>query len=357
MSKAPQASTSGPIKKADTNPFAESAYRPKRRFRRRFILLSAILITAGGLAVVFKWLPVNNKINDQLNAQLRVSEISALETVARQEKKRLLEIYSAFIQKNNINADGWDFSAPTVEQLQLLRRQAPTADDLLADYLVKLDEYKFLKQRIGDLESRLGTSRLVRPGDTHFKMAYDFLISQTGRPDEEVRRILQQIPLQEPLLPGFKVWNFWLVDGFCTFVTQGDAPLTPEEATRQAMEKQRQEKDQALASLNSLYLIIGTLKDLQARQVLIGGFLKSTQMGEIPVSAFRQTLDLRNQREIRIQSANLHLKKIVRVVVFPGEFHPGVDYDLRISPNGRWAAVTIRKADVFRGRRMVIAVE
>ena len=92
-----------------------------------------------------------------------------------------------------------------------------------------------------------------------------------------MRKILQKTRLQEPLLPGFKVWNFWLADGFCTFVTQGDAPLTPEEATRQP-EKKRLEKDKALASLNSLFLIIGTLKDLQARQILIGGFLRSTRL-------------------------------------------------------------------------------
>jgi hypothetical protein len=357
MNPEQQQGSPAPLKKADTNPFGIFIHRPKRKFWRRLIVGCLLLIAATAVAVMLKLLPAKDRINDQLHAQLRVSEIITLEIVARQDQKRLLDSFNALVQKSGIAVDGWDFSAPTAEQLQILRQQAPATDDLLAAYLAKQDEFISLKKSIHDLEIRLGNPRLVRPGDTHFKMAYDFLISQTGLPDEEVRRVLQQTRLQEPLLPGFKVWNFWLADGFCTFVTQGDAPLTPEEATRQALDKQRQEKNQALASLNSLLLIIGTFKDLQARQILIGGFLKSTRVGEIPVSAFRHTLDLRNQREIRIQSTNLHLNKIVRIAVFPGEFRLGIDYSLRISPRGRWALVIIRKVDVFRGRRVIIAVE
>jgi hypothetical protein len=357
MNPEEQQGSSAPVKKADTNPFGIFIQRPKHKFRRRLIIGCLILIAATAVVVMLKLLPAKDRINDQLHAQLRVSEITALEIVARQEQKRLLEIFTTLAQKNGIAVDGWDFSAPTAEQLQLLRRQAPATDDLLAAYLAKQDEFTSLKKSIHDLEIRLGNPRLVMPGDTHFKMAYDFLISQTGLPDEGVRRILQQTRLQEPMLPGFKVWNFWLADGFCTFVTQGDAPLTPEEATRQALGKKRLEKENALTSLNSLFLIVGTLEDLQSRQILVGGFLRSTHIGEIPVAAFRQTIDLRSQREIRIQGAELKLKEIIRVALFPKEFRSGVDYDLRITPKGRWATVTILKADVFRGRRVVIAVE
>jgi hypothetical protein len=346
MSAEQQAKSAPAFKKSDTNPFGVAAYQPKGRFWRRIIAVSAVLITAGGLLLIFKLLPVKNKINNQLDAQLLVNEITALENVARQEQKRLLDIFSALVQKNGINASGWDFSNPTAKQLQALQQQAPATNDLFITYQAKRNEYISFKQSIRDLETRLGTPRLVRPGDTHFNMAYDFLISQTGRPDNEVRQILQQTRLQEPLLPGFKVWNFWLADGFCTFVTQGDAPLTPEEAARQA-----------LSSLNSMFLIVGTLKDLQVQQILIGGFLKSTRIGEIPAAAFRQTLDLRSQRDIRIQAADLKLNKIVRVAVFPKEFLLGTDYNLRISPQGSWALVTIRKTDSFRKRYVVIAVE
>jgi len=352
-----QANSSAALKKADTNPFGMNSYHPRRRFWPRIVAISILIIAAVGLTFIFKLLPLKNKINERLAVQLQVNEITALETVARQEQKKLLEIFTNLAKESGINASGWDFSAPTPEQLRLLQQHEPETGELLATYIAKRDECIFLKQRVHDLEVRLGTPRLVVPGDTHFQMAYDFLISQTGSPDEEIRRVLQQTRLQEPLLPGFKVWNFWLADGFYTFVTQGDAPLTPEEATRQALEKQRQEKEQAVAGLNSIFLIIGTLEDLQAKQILIGGFLKSTRLGEIPAAAFRQTMDLRNQRDIRIQARELKLRKIVRVALFPKEFIPDIDYGLQISPQGRWAKVTIRKTNVFRGRRIVIAVE
>ena len=60
------------------------------------------------------------------------------------------------VQKSGIDAGGWDFSAPTTEQLQILRQQAPVANDLLVSYLAKRDEYKFLKKSIHDLEITSG---------------------------------------------------------------------------------------------------------------------------------------------------------------------------------------------------------
>ena len=187
-------------------------------------------------------------------------------------------------------------------------------------------------------------------GDTHFQIAFDFLQNEIGKSPAEAQRILQDTQFQDPLLPGFKVWNFWLPDGFCTFVTQGTAPLTPAETSRQA-------KETALTRLNSLFYIVGSADDLQERKILAGGFLKSTRLAEIPPGQFRLSIDLRSQQHIRVHAAALRLKKVSALTIFPREFNSGKDYAVRVGPGGRWLQVTILKRRVFRGRRVVLAVE
>jgi len=343
--------------KDDTNPFAKMAYRPRHKFGSWLILFAGAVVIALMVLLILELLPAKKEINDRLTAQFRVNEITALEVVARQKQKQLRDIFIQLPENSALDTSGWDFTNPAAGQLATLRQKAQANDDSAATYLARLDEYAILKKRLAELETRLGTSRLVTAGDTHFQMAFDFLISQTGKPEAEVRRILRDTRLQEPLLPGFRVWNFWLEDGFCTFVTQGDAPYTPDEAAQQVLQKQRQEKEQAVTRLNSLFLIIGSLNDLQARGILTGGFLKSTRLGNIDPEQFHFAIDLRNQRSLRVRSATLKLKKISNLVFFPREFTPGKDYAIKFGPNGRWVQITIFNNIAFRGRRIVIAVE
>jgi len=51
------------------------------------------------------------------------------------------------------------------------------------------------------------------------------------------------------------------------------------------------------------------------------------------------------------------LKKVSALTIFPREFNAGKDYAVRLGPRGNWIQVTILKKRIFRGRRIVIAVE
>lgn len=356
--------------KDDTNPFGRLAYIPKSKFRRRAIVLAMAVVAGIGMILIFRASSPDHKpvhfpakaskksnpprpiprINDRLTVQLQVDEIAATETVARQDKKQLVELLGQMMEKNGLDARDWDFSNFTVGQINLLQQKAASGDATASGFLVQLGKYRSLKNRIRALETHLGNPELVASGDTHFQIASDFLIARAGKTAAEARQILQDIQFQEPLLPGFKVWNFWLADGFCTFVTQGTALLTPEEAALQ-------KNEMALNRLNSVFYIIGSYDDLQERKILIGGFLKSTRLGEIDPGQFPQAIDLRSQQLLHVSAAALQLKKISRLEIFPREFSSGRDYAVNFEPNGRWAQIAILNKDAFRGRRIVIAVE
>jgi|GEM_PF-2016446 len=356
--------------KDDTNPFGRAAFRRSLKFRHWSITIAMATILLLGLILIFRpafpgrataMNPVaapksiiHKKspaaFKDRLEAQLQVNEVIAMETGARQAKKMLLELFGKIQETNSLDFRDWDFSNLTVKQNEALREKARRGDKACADFLALSSRYHSLKNRISGLEKRLGQPRVVVSGDTHFQIVYDFLAVRTGKSAAEAQRILQDTQFQDPLLPGFKVWNFWLPDGFCTFVTQGSAPLTPAETAHQA-------KETALVRLNSLFYISGSVAGLHERKTLISGFLKSTRLAEISPGQFRLSIDLRSQQHIRIHAAALQLKKVSALTIFPREFNAGKDYAVRLGPRGNWIQVTILKKRIFRGRRIVIAVE
>lgn len=356
--------------KDDTNPFGHAAYRQKNKLLRWALVLAMATIAVLGLILLYRSffsergpdVPRTNAtkkpnlprpsplLKDCLAIQQRINEITSGETVARQEKKMLRELLGQLQEKSSIAANDWDLHGLTDGQMNILRQKARSGDAVASAFLAQLDKYIVLKKRIDRLEIPLGIPRLVGSGDTHFQIAYDFLTALSGKNDAEIRRILQKAPLQEPLLPGFKIWNFWLEDEFCTFVTQGTAALTPEESTLQKNEIEQ-------ARLNSVFYIIGSYHNLQERKILKGGFLKSIRLGEIAPGQFRLAIDLRSQQHILVSAAALQMKKISRLEIFPRRFNFAKDYEIRFGPKGRWAQITILKKEIFLGRYIVIAVE
>ncbi|TFG79351.1 MAG: hypothetical protein E4H23_06155 [Chrysiogenales bacterium] len=356
--------------KDDTNPFGRAALRRSLKFRHWAIGIAAAAIVVLGLILIFRPAlaerePAINPLDaakgqeqrkqpamfkDRLAAQLQVNEIIAMETVARRDKQMLLELFGKLQETSPVDIRDWDFSNLSEGQMETLRQRARSGEPTSADFLALSSRYHSLKNRISGLEKRLGQPRVVVSGDTHFQIVYDFLSVRTGKSAAEAQRIIQDTQFQDPLLPGFKVWNFWLPDGFCTFVTQGTAHLTPAETARQA-------KETALVRLNSLFYISGSVTGLHERKTLISGFLKSTRLAEISPGQFRLSIDLRSQQHIRVQAAALQLKKVSALTIFPREFNAGKDYAVRLGPRGNWIQVTILKKRIFRGRRIVIAVE
>ncbi len=367
---------SGP-EQGDTNPFGVPAYRPRKK---KPILIGAAVVLVS-LIIFLLLKPISRTDNSQSPAglaesdqtadpekpeavsrgriwiQLRLNELSALEALALQEKQQLVSEFGKWPGRSGINGGNWDFLHPSADQLAELQRQAREGDEKTSAYLYQLDSYRFLRNRISGLEAELGLPYLVAPGQTHFQIALDYLTSRIGKSAAEARRILKDTRLHEPLVPGFKVWNYWIEESFLTFVSMGAAQIHPEAARQKAMEKQIMEKKQTLDRMHALYLLVGSFKDLQQRRILQGGFLRSLRLGQVDPGEFSLVLDLGRQRIITIRAASLQLEEISRVELFPREFSLDRDYALQFDAEKKQVRLDFFNTEVFRGRRVVVALD
>jgi len=341
--------------KEKTNPFGRRAYRP----RRRLSLFIAFLAVALALPIAY-WLlrprevPHPAKAKDRLAVQLRINEIRALETEARLQHQRLWDMVCRLAATQNVDAAGWDLYDPSEEQKNILSAAARRRKPLAREILEGMAALERLKTRIAVAERDLGEPVNVIPGDTHFRIAYEYLIRNCRLADAEARGILARIRLQDPLIPGFKVWNFRFPDGFYTFVTQGEAPLTPEEARQRSLEL---ETEQTLRRLNSLRYLTGTEENLLQHGILAGGFLKNIRLHEVQPGDFRQSLDLRRENQIILWRRPLGVQKITAVRLYPDDFQRDRDYRVEIEKRGHGARVIILIPDRFKNREIVIAVK
>src|SRR6185436_14530357 len=111
-----------------------------------------------------------------------------------------------------------------------------------------------LQERVLRLEQQLDDKfAIAKRGDSHFKLAHDYLVEQ-GVTEEQAKSLLNQIDLNEELVPGFKVWYNYdkEKDTFKTYVTQGEAGQTPLAVKRAMKRKLIGERDVAMAKAVAL---------------------------------------------------------------------------------------------------------
>jgi hypothetical protein len=296
--------------------------------------------------------------------------------------------------------------------------------DLLSDILEKNDEISEIKGTIKKIEALLPKPHSVSEGENHFQIAMNFLVNKKGIPESEASALVERTALFEPLLPGFKVWNFYSGDVYGvygTFVTQGDALISPNELTRQA-EKEKKElidkKDRAIAEKKRLYAeirtlektrgsVISELEDLRSeredlrdqisdlnskniemqkiqkemectinslsyivdletnlirKDILKSVFLGSPKLKEIPSKYFTsedsgQTMDLRTEKTIEISTKEFHLRRIKKITLYPRYYKEKKDYKVEIDANRQKATLTVLDVEKFINKRIIISVE
>jgi len=338
----------------DTQPFGTTPPSSRETTPRLVWITIAFLILAVSTYILFFR---NRPVRTRLEAQLIISEIAALEAENRLQQVPALTWFDQWKQQSGSIWAEWEIILQSQAQRKEISRSARRGDEnarLLQEGLRTLD---LLLHRTQKLERKLGNPHTVVAGDTHYKIAEKFLKAKSPLTDDEIGRLLDSTPLKEPLLPGFKVWNFYFPDGFATFVTRGYAPLTPEEAQQREQQKQKGKTAEAMKQLYTLHFLVGETKSLLSRGILNGGMFDEPRIGEVKLAQFSASIDLRQQQQIRIQARSLKLDRISTVTIHPQEFKEGSDYRLVIARNGRSALLSFRNILKFRGRRLVIAVK
>jgi hypothetical protein len=289
------------------------------------------------------------------------------------------------------------------EQRQLLAQRFHTERlglrATLQDILDRDHQIVELKGRIADIEGALPSSLVAAEGDTHEGLLRRYL-DLKGIKGTDADSLIVGVNLQTPLLPGHRVWIFQHQGTLGTWVTAGDASLTPQDAAKQAMkliEDQRDEargqaqdlrgqlkgahkeratlqtqvadlqgnigewsreaetmRNVARAAAVSAHYVAGTKKQLRDRGVITGGFLRGTRVRRLDRL---DALDLTQSHEIVLRASEHDLARIRKVRLLPDGFERGQDYDVHLLRNGSAARVAFLDVDKFQRATFVVVLE
>ncbi|MDK9700442.1 MAG: hypothetical protein OEM52_09890, partial [bacterium] len=225
---------------------------------------------------------------------------------------------------------------------------------------------------------------------------------------------LEKVAQFDELLPGFYVWH--LIDKktgtYLTAVTQGEARISPNQlrrVTKRKLEQERQalvqaksdleaqvadlekrkaallgqmetiskerdvakdevtkvsaekqvlnaEKEQLTLKLNSVYYSIGNFNELSKKGALKKPFLGKIKSEDLSKVQFDRTLDLSKLQQISLTAANVGLKQIKGITIFPeAMYKANVDY--KVTLEGGNATVLFTNPDRFKGTNIVIAAK
>jgi hypothetical protein len=309
-------------------------------------------------------------------AQQRVDEIGKLEADVRQKQNEIARLANNYEEKSGPDAASINVLDLSPGEEEILRQKMSEEGDvsiksLLEEILDRNNTIRQLKEEIQKIETLLPRPYLVSKGETHFEIAWNFLVKEKGLSPEKANAIIKKTSLFDELVPGFKVWNFYSGREYGTFVTQGTAAISPNEAKARVkkrilatrdkaikeLSKKEKERLNYLKQINSLYYHIDSKKNLVDNGVLKQGFLKSAKLKDISPDDFEHSIDLRKTVEIRIAAVDFDLKRIKRIALFPRHHTEGKDYKIEISEDKQEARLTILDKKKLKNERVVISVE
>lgn len=387
----------------------ESGARPKALIAVIAVLIVAMLVMAYFL--FFKG-PSKTETAGQIKQMQELAQkVQGLETGVKEKQDEifgLVEEYRKQTGKDSLGVNALELSPKEQELLQHRIRDEKdvSVKSLLEDILDKNKEIRELKDRIAEIEELLPKPHIVQAGENHYEIAMDFLVNQKHLNKKDAMKLVERTALLDTMVPGFKVWNFYAEDEYGTSVTQGTAPISPNALIRSAKKKLVDARDQAiserdqlagdikkleekreqiirqLASLqeeksnliskvselnqqnqsmqetvNSLFYLMDTQKSLKQKNILKGGFLKSTKLNDVSPELYKLSVDLRTGSQIPVSAADLGISKIRDINLFPKFYKEGTDYKITVAPDKQTAAVLLLDAAKFKNERIVISVK
>ena len=394
--------------KAKKTPEITLSKKSKILFASSVLLLFALVVSG------FIYL-LNNKtdFSDTRINQMSslVQKVRKLEDNIQSNQDDILTLVKEYKEKTGKNLPTLDIINLSEEERLLLEEKISTESNisiknLLSEILSKKSEILELNLHIKEIEQFLPKPHIVSDGENHYQVAMDYLLNIKGVEKNEALKLVERTFLFEPLIPGFKIWNFYSNGEFGSFISQGTASISPNEISRKEKRKLTDARDIAIEerdimaedirllrakrdeilrqintlnnekthlieriealnlenssmirSVNSLHYIIDTQKNLLKGGVLKGGFLRSVKLQSIPHDLFSRSLDLRSENRIVVDSSDLDLKKIRKVTVFPKFYRSDFDYKIILEQGSKSALLSILNREKLKNERIVIAVE
>lgn len=287
------------------------------------------------------------------------------------------------------------------EQIQELEKKVAEKDEVIQK----------LEQEKSEIEEVLPRAHTVQPGDSHWEIALDYLITQKGMSEDEAKSLLMKTHLFHPILVGFKVWNFYQDGVYGSFLSQGNAVVSPgalyrsvqkkaeeekamlesnlaecksqtEELSRklEALEQAKKEMEEKLkgqiaeiekknaeletekadrdSRLRSVYYFAGAEDQLKAQGKIKGSFLGicGNSIKDVTWSDFTGRVDLEKADYIELKADELNVTSIKKVKILPDYFKENTDYRVEILNTGSAARVHLLNKDKFKRARIILCL-
>lgn len=138
----------------------------------------------------------------------------------------------------------------TKEQEELLMTMIQQEKDvstkgLLQKVLDAEKQIEDLQKKIKEITDKLPAPHVVKKGETHRKIAMEYLMNVHNLDEKKAKELVDRVALIDAMEVGYNVWLYYNDGVFGTFVTQGDAKISPYKLSRMVrrreLERARQE--------------------------------------------------------------------------------------------------------------------
>jgi hypothetical protein len=391
-------------------PFKESL--PEKKSKKFYYIIGALALVILVLAYfVFKG-PAGPQISPKMKQmEETVQQIQKLEAGIQEKQNEVFTVLSEYKKKTGKDLPEINIMNLSPEQKKVLEDKIKNEKDvsiksLLQDILDKNNDIQNLNTRLQELEAMLPKPHVVEKGENHYQIAMNFLLNEKGIDKTRAMELVERTALFEPIIPGFKVWNFYAEDEYGTFITQGTAPISPNQIQRKVKKELVDAKDKAVSekeqlqsditemearrnelisqldllnqekqamlgkmsnlndqnqemqtALNSVYFAMDLPKNLTQKGIIKGGFLRSTKLQKVDRAMFDRSLDLREEPKITVTAADFQLSKIKNITIYPGYFKLDTDYKVEFAEAGQSVTIIILDIKKFMSEKIAIAIE
>ncbi len=408
--------------------------KPKRSYKGLFtiaaVVVGAVVLGIGGYfgyTVLFparlteRPLPVGPMAVDKLMTELKEArdgiDIQTRDIYERikQFNERQAQRGGTAISFSKVFLQG--LSAEEEEALDKLVKEEkdPSYRGVLGQVVEDMKKIRDLQSRVVELEAKLPDEGIeVKPGDTHLKLAKEYLMKKHGVPETRARELADRLNLMDGSFEkGFKAHFYYdpAKDYFGTWVSQGDAKRTPLALVRaremkligerdtavakaKDLEEKKAELEEVLAGLqkeiaalelrkaslesnvadleaaknvaekkvetttaeldrqrNSLFYDADLAERLRARGVL-RVFNKVEGIGDVK---FDSSLDLRQSKSITLKPSQFGIDRISDIRIVPSFLREGRDLDVKFVEDGT-VEVTVLDEKALKGQKVLFVV-
>ena len=391
-------------------PFKDSM--TEKKSKRIYYIIGALALVIVVLAYfVFKG-PAGPKVSPKMKQmEETVQQIQQLESSIQEKQNEVFSVLNEYKKKTGEELPEVNIMNLSPEQKKVLEDKIKNEKDvsiksLLQDILDKNSDIQSLNTRVQELETLLPKPHMVEKGENHYQVAMNFLLNEKGVDKARAMELVERTALFEPIVPGFKIWNFYAEDEYGTFITQGTAPISPNQIQRKVKKELVDAKDKAIAekdmlqndinemetrrtelisqldllnqekqsmlgkmselndqnqemqtALNSVYFALDLRKILNEKGIIKGGFLRSTKLQKVDTTMFDKSLDLRGDPKITVAASAFQLGKIKDITIFPSYFKIDTDFKVEFDETRQNATITLLDVKKFMSEKIAIAIE